>query len=67
MLQSNQSKFYYVLDEENHEENVILDRVKTREFWHGIWEKDVKQKIGFKMQKRRGKAINNKILKNIVH
>ena len=20
----------------------MLDRVKTREFWHGIWEKDVK-------------------------
>ena len=25
-----------------HEENIILDIEKTREFWSGIWEKDVK-------------------------
>ena len=28
----------------SHEENIILDKEKTREFWSGIWEKDVKRK-----------------------
>ena len=30
------------MDGKSHEENIILDKEKTREFWSGIWEKDVK-------------------------
>ena len=30
------------MDENPHEENVITDKEKTRKFWCGIWEKDVK-------------------------
>ena len=30
------------MDENSHEENVITDKEKTRKFWYGIWEKDVK-------------------------
>ena len=30
------------MDGRSHEENIKLDIEKTREFWSGIWEKDVK-------------------------
>ena len=30
------------MDGKSHEENIIPDEEKTREFWSGIWEKDVK-------------------------
>ena len=42
LFQSNQSKFYQKLDANSHEQNIIPDKEKTREFWFGIWEKDVK-------------------------
>ena len=42
LLQSNQSKFYQELDGKSHEENIIPDKEKTREFLSGIWEKNVK-------------------------
>ena len=42
LSQSNQSRFYQNLEEKNHEQNVIPDKDKSREFWAGIWEKDVK-------------------------
>ena len=42
LFQSNQSKFYQELDGKSHDENIIPDNEKTREFWPGIWEKDVK-------------------------
>ena len=42
LFQSNQSKFYQELDGKSREENKIPDKEKTREFWSGIWEKDVK-------------------------
>ena len=41
LLQSNQSKFYQEFDGKSHEENIIPDKEKTREFWFGIWGKDV--------------------------
>ena len=43
LLQSNQSKFYQELDGKSHEENIIPNNEKTREFWSGIWEKNIKQ------------------------
>ena len=42
LFQSNQYKFYQELDGKSHEENIILNKEKTREFWSGIWEKIVK-------------------------
>ena len=42
LLQPNQSKFYQELDGKSHEENIITDKKKTREFLSGIWEKNVK-------------------------
>ena len=42
LFQSNQSKFYQELDGKSHEDNIIPDKEKTREFWSGIWEKNVK-------------------------
>ena len=42
LFQSNQYKFYQELDGKSHEENIILNKEKTREFWSGIWEKNVK-------------------------
>ena len=42
LFQSNQSKFYQELDGKSHEENIITDKKKTREFLSGIWEKNVK-------------------------
>ena len=42
LFQSNQSKFYQELDGKSHEENIILDKEKTRVFQPGIWEEDVK-------------------------
>ena len=46
------------MDENSHEENVITDKEKTRKFWYGIWENDVKhnesvdwiQKVAEEMQ-----------------
>ena len=43
LFQSNQSKFYQELDGKSHEENIIPNKEKTREFWSGIWEKNIKQ------------------------
>ena len=40
LFQSNQSKFYQELDGKSHEENIIPDKKKPREFWSGIWEKN---------------------------
>ena len=42
LFQSNHSKFYQELDGKSHEENIIKVKKKTREFWSGIWEKDVR-------------------------
>ena len=42
LFQSYQSKFYQEFDGKSREENTILDEEKTRQFWSGIWEKDVK-------------------------
>ena len=42
MLQCNESKFYQELGGKSHEENIIPDKKKTRNFWSGIWEKNVK-------------------------
>ena len=42
LFHSNQSKFYQELDGKSHGENIIPDKEKAREFWSGIWEKDVK-------------------------
>ena len=58
LFQSNQSKFYQELDGKSHEENIIQDKEKTREFWSGIWVKDIKynesadwiQKVAEEMQ-----------------
>ena len=58
LFQSNQLQFYQELDGKPHEENIIPDKEKTREFWSGIWEKDVKhnesaywiQKVAEEMQ-----------------
>ena len=36
LLQSNQSKLYQELDGKSHEENIIPNKEKTREFWSGI-------------------------------
>ena len=42
LFQSNQSKFYQELDGKSHEDNIIPDKEKTREFWSRIWEKNLK-------------------------
>ena len=36
LFQSNRSKFYQELDGKPHEENIIPDKKKTREFWSGM-------------------------------
>ncbi|XP_047475423.1 uncharacterized protein LOC125029527 [Penaeus chinensis] len=36
------SRFYQELDGRSCDENVIPDKEETREFWSGIWEKDVR-------------------------
>ena len=46
------------MDGKSHEENIIRDKEKTREFWSGIWEKDIRynesadwiQKVAEEMQ-----------------
>ena len=43
LFQSNQSKFYQELYGKSHEDNIIPDKEKTREFWSRIWEKNLKQ------------------------
>ena len=42
MFQSIQSKFYHESDGKSHEENILLDMQKTREFLPVIREEDVK-------------------------
>ena len=42
LFQSNQSKFYQEWDGKSHEQNIMPDKEKTREFWSGICEKNVK-------------------------
>ena len=42
LFQNNQSGAYQKLDGKSHEENIIADQEKTREFWSGIWKKYVK-------------------------
>ena len=49
------------MDGKSHEENIIPDKEKTREFLSGIWEKDVKynesadwiQKVGEELQSKK--------------
>ena len=36
LFHSNQSKFYQELEGKSHEENIILDKEKNREFWSEI-------------------------------
>ena len=42
LFQSNRRNFFQELDGKSHEENIIPDKERTREFWSGIWEKYVK-------------------------
>ena len=42
LFQSNQSKFYQEWDGKSYEQNIMPDKEKTREFWSGICEKNVK-------------------------
>ena len=64
MFQSIQPKFYQELDGKSHEENIIPGKEKSREFWSGIWEKDVKhnesadwiQKVAEEMQGNKQKT-----------
>ena len=54
------------LNGKSHEGNIIPDKEKTREFWSGIWEKDVKHNEsadGFRKYQKRYKVTNSRILK----
>ena len=66
LFQSNQSNFYQELDGKSHEENIIPDKEKTREFWSGIWEKGVKHNESadwIQKVEKSCKATSNSILK----
>ena len=66
LFQSNQSKFYQELDGKSHEENIIPNNEKTREFWSGIWERNIKhnenadwiQKVAEEMHGNKQQSIN---------